>query len=67
MNAVTSGFTSTIDKLNNYKQGGKSVKAGTKVLLPGAFLEKDRLTCHGMFKNCKGLTRRLLITYSYLI
>ena len=48
VNAVTPGFTST--KLNNYRQGGKSAKAGAQVLLPWALLEKDGPTC--MFKIC---------------
>jgi len=43
VNAVTPGFTST--KLNNHRQGGKSMRAGAEVLLPWALLEKDGPTC----------------------
>ena len=43
VNAVSPGFTST--KLNNFRQGGKSVRAGAEVLLPWALLEKDGPTC----------------------
>ena len=59
VNAVTPGFTST--KLNNYRQGGKSAKAGAEVLLPWALLEKDGPTCK---LNFPVLSLRLLIWIS---
>jgi len=43
VNAVTPGFTTS--KLNNYHQGGKSMRGGAEVLLPWALLEKDGPTC----------------------
>ena len=43
VNAVTPGFTTS--KLNNYSEGGKSLKEGAEVLLPWALLEKDGPTC----------------------
>ena len=43
VNAVTPGFTTT--KLNFYRPGGKTMKAGAEVLLPWALLDKDGPTC----------------------
>ncbi|KAF8817076.1 NAD(P)-binding protein, partial [Phlegmacium glaucopus] len=43
VNAATPGLTAT--KLNNYREGGKSTKAGAEVLLPWVLLEKDGPTC----------------------
>ncbi|KAG5641608.1 hypothetical protein DXG03_004645 [Asterophora parasitica] len=39
VNAITPGFTST--KLNGFRKGGKSIKAGAEILLPWALLDKD--------------------------
>ncbi|KAG6900314.1 hypothetical protein C0993_012746 [Termitomyces sp. T159_Od127] len=39
VNAITPGFTST--KLNNFREGGKPVKAGAESILPWVLLEDD--------------------------
>ena len=54
VNAVTPGFTST--KLNDYREGGKSIREGAEVLLPWALLEKNGPTC-----MCNLLALKLLI------
>ncbi|KAF8993510.1 hypothetical protein BDQ17DRAFT_1312267 [Cyathus striatus] len=51
VNAVTPGYTST--KLNFYGEGGKTVDAGAKAILPWVLLEKDDKRT-GLFINEKG-------------
>ncbi|KAG6902417.1 hypothetical protein C0995_000343 [Termitomyces sp. Mi166 len=39
VNAITPGFTST--KLNNFREGGKPVKAGAEIILPWSLLNEE--------------------------
>ncbi|KAG5724304.1 Salutaridine reductase [Termitomyces sp. T112] len=51
VNAITPGFTST--KLNNFREGGKPVKAGAEAIFPWTLLKEDGPT--GLFIDEHGI------------
>ncbi|KAG6866172.1 hypothetical protein C0991_007722 [Blastosporella zonata] len=64
VNAVTPGFTST--KLNDFREGGKTVKQGAEVLLPWALLDKDGQTGRIFSTRCKQEADEILQGFSLM-